>query len=182
MYQSDRLEVAIVYGRRRVGKTTLITEFCKGKRAVFYAAMESTAQENLQAFSLAIAESAGGGEVGFTYHSFADAFHAILQMAQKERIILVIDEYPYLAQAERGISSLLQNLLDHEMKASKLFLILCGSSMSFMENQVLGYQSYRRYYYLFSKAGFTEALRAREKDGQVRLIQLEEMYGDARRP
>lgn len=141
MYQSDRLEVAIVYGRRRVGKTTLITEFCKGKRTVFYAAMESTAQENLQAFSLAIAESAGGGEAGFTYHSFADAFHAILQMAQRERIILVIDEYPYLAQAERGISSLLQNLLDHEMKASKLFLILCGSSMSFMENQVLGYQS-----------------------------------------
>ena len=40
----------------------------------------------------------------------------------------------------------------------------------------------RRYYYLFSKAGFTEALRAREKDGQVRLIQLEEMYGDSHEP
>ena len=62
-------------------------------------------------------------------------------MAQKERIILVIDEYPYLANCYRGISSLLASFIDHKFLDSKLMLILCGSSLSFMENQVLGYQS-----------------------------------------
>lgn len=62
-------------------------------------------------------------------------------MAQKERIVLVIDEYPYLANCYKGISSLLASYIDHKFLNSKLMLILCGSSLSFMENQVLGYQS-----------------------------------------
>ncbi len=62
-------------------------------------------------------------------------------MAEKERIVFVIDEYPYLAKSYPSISSRLQHLIDHIWKDSKLYLILCGSSMSFMENQVLGYQS-----------------------------------------
>ena len=70
-----------------------------------------------------------------------DAFIKIAELAKTQRLIWVIDEYPYLAQAERGISSLLQNFLDHQFRETGLFLILCGSSMSFMEKQVLGYQS-----------------------------------------
>ena len=61
--------------------------------------------------------------------------------SSKERIVFVIDEYPYLAKSYPTISSRLQHLIDHTWKDSKLYLILCGSSMSFMENQVLGYQS-----------------------------------------
>ncbi len=142
MYQSARLEVAIVYGRRRVGKTTLITEFCKNKKVIFYAAQESTAEYNLTAFSSTVAEAEQGkSAAGIIYRSFADIFTRIAEISATERVILVIDEYPYLAGAEPGISSLLQNYLDHQFKNTKLFLILCGSSMSFMENQVLGYQS-----------------------------------------
>jgi len=141
MYQSDRLEVAIVYGRRRVGKTTLINEFCKEKRTVFFAAMENSAEMNLEALSGAIAAVETESEAGILYRSFADALTKIRELSARERLIFVIDEYPYLAKAEPAISSLLQNFLDHQFKESRLFLILCGSSMSFMEHQVLGYQS-----------------------------------------
>lgn len=58
-----------------------------------------------------------------------------------ERLILVIDEYPYLAQGDPSISSMIQRHIDTAWKTFKLMLILCGSSMSFMENQVLGYKS-----------------------------------------
>lgn len=75
------------------------------------------------------------------YASFSDVFKVIGHIAKTKRLIFIIDEYPYLATAERSISSLLQNMIDHEFKNTQLFIILCGSSMSFMENQVLGYQS-----------------------------------------
>ena len=141
MYESGKLEVAIVYGRRRVGKTTLITEFCKNKKTVFFAAQESNANQNLETFSNAIAEVEKNSSVSMIFRSFRDAFTRLAEIAASERLIVVIDEYPYLAGAEKSISSLLQNYLDHQFKNTKLFLILCGSSMSFMKKQVLGYQS-----------------------------------------
>lgn len=142
MYRSDKLEAAIVYGRRRVGKTTLINEFCRDKKTIFFAAQENSAEQNLETLSDAICQALSGeSAAGVKYRSFGDAFQKIAEMAKSERLVWVIDEYPYLAQADRGVSSLLQNYLDHPFKDTKLFLILCGSSMSFMENQVLGYQS-----------------------------------------
>lgn len=141
MYESSKPEVAVIYGRRRVGKTTLITEFCKDKKTIFFAAQENSADQNLEAFSKAIAETDNNSSANMTFRSFGDAFTRIAEIASRERLIVVIDEYPYLAGAEKGISSLLQNYLDHQFKSTRLFLILCGSSMSFMEKQVLGYQS-----------------------------------------
>jgi len=136
MYNSDKFESVIIYGRRRVGKTTLINEFCKGKNTIFFAALESNRQMNLEAFSNAVYANAN-----ITFKGFEDIFIHIAKIAQSERLILVIDEYPYLAESDRSVSSLLQNYIDHHFKATKLFLILCGASMSFMQNQVLGYQS-----------------------------------------
>lgn len=63
------------------------------------------------------------------------------EQSKNERLIVVIDEYPYLAMADKSISSRLQSCIDEKFKTGKIFLILCGSSMSFMEHQVLGYQS-----------------------------------------
>lgn len=142
MYESEKLEVAVIYGRRRVGKTTLINEFCKDKKTVFFAAQENSIEQNLLELSNSIAQvDKQGSAANIMYRSFADALLRLEELAKEERLVFVIDEYPYLAQADKGLSSLLQNFLDHQFKSTKLFLILCGSSMSFMENQVLGYQS-----------------------------------------
>ena len=142
MYASGKPEVAVIYGRRRVGKTTLINEFCRGKPTVFFAALENSSRVNLEALSdaIAAADQPGTG-AGLRYRTFADALKKLREMALNRRLVFVIDEYPYLAKAEPGFSSLLQNFLDHEFRETGLFLILCGSSMSFMEHQVLGYQS-----------------------------------------
>jgi len=137
MYHSKCFEFAVIYGRRRVGKTTLIREFIKDKRSIFFAASESTALENLKSLSKCI----GGSSSSPVFNDYESAFSAIFDLAKNERVVFVIDEYPYLAESYRGISSILQILIDHNKDKSKLKLILCGSSMSFMENQVLGYKS-----------------------------------------
>ncbi|MDR0469232.1 MAG: ATP-binding protein [Peptococcaceae bacterium] len=137
MHNSDRFEFAVIFGRRRVGKTTLIREFIKGKNSIFFVASESTALDNLASLSRCI----GGGHNAPVYRDYESAFASIFSKAENEQLVFVIDEYPYLAESFRGISSVLQILIDHKKEHSKLMLILCGSSMSFMENQVLGYQS-----------------------------------------
>ena len=141
MYETDQFQMAVFYGRRRVGKTTLINEFCKGKKAVYFVGIESTEKENLENFSRAVWQTMVPGMNMGGFQNFRDLFHYIARAAEQERMILVIDEYPYLAQAYPAVSSVLQACIDQYMKNGKLFIILCGSSMSFMEHQVLGYKS-----------------------------------------
>ena len=141
-YRKERFECIVVYGRRRVGKTALINEFSKGKTTVFFSALNASAQENLEALSKAIYEKNNPGAMTAPiYASYDAAFAEITRMSENNRLVFVIDEYPYLAKADKSISSRLQHLIDHTWKDGKLFLILCGSSMSFMEYQVLGYES-----------------------------------------
>jgi len=137
MYKNANFEFAVIYGRRRVGKTTLIREFIQKKKAIFFAANESSAEDNLRHLSKCI----GGKTTSPVFNNFDSALSAVFELAQNERIIFVIDEFPYLAESFRGVSSLLQILIDHNKDKTKLMLILCGSSMSFMENQVLGHKS-----------------------------------------
>jgi AAA+ ATPase superfamily predicted ATPase len=137
MYSSEKFEFAVIYGRRRVGKTTLIREFTKDKKSIFYTASESTASDNLVSLSRCI----GGKNSSPVYSDYESALSSIFESAEKEKLVFVIDEFPYIAESYHGISSQLQILIDRNKDNSKLMLILCGSSMSFMENQVLGYKS-----------------------------------------
>ncbi len=142
-YASGGFECIIVYGRRRVGKTALIRRFCEGKPTIYFSALlEETEKENLKTLSRAIGAYKNGDVLTSPeYRNFDDAFAEITRLAMKEKLIFVIDEYPYLAKAAPTISSRLQHLIDHVWSETSLYLILCGSSMSFMENQVLGYES-----------------------------------------
>ncbi len=141
-YAKGKFECVVIYGRRRVGKTALINEFCKDKPTIYFSALSASAQENLDALSQAIYmyQNPQGGAAP-SYRTYADALDAITDLSKQERLVFVIDEYPYLARAEHSISSRLQHMIDHLWQQGQLYLILCGSSMSFMEHQVLGYES-----------------------------------------
>ena len=141
-YEKGQFECVVIYGRRRVGKTALINEFCKGKPTVYFSALNASSQENLEALSKAIYCCKNPDSSSFpTYRSYEDALDEITTMSAHKRMVFVIDEYPYLAKAEKSFSSRLQHIIDHRWQDGELYLILCGSSMSFMEYQVLGYES-----------------------------------------
>ena len=140
-HKDGSFHFAVFYGRRRVGKTTLINKFRENKKAIYFAAAETTAKENLELLSVQILSVLTPEAPINSFNSFNSAFEHCFKAAEKERLIFVIDEYPYLAESDKAVSSLLQALIDKYHKDSRLFLILCGSSMSFMENQVLGYKS-----------------------------------------
>jgi len=142
LYGVEGFQMAVLYGRRRVGKTSLMAEFCKDKKHIFYVAIEQNDKAALRSFSEKIFDQfPEASAYADTFGSWELAFRYIAERARTERVILAIDEYPYLASGNPAISSILQRSIDTEMQDSQLFLMLCGSSMSFMENQVLGYKS-----------------------------------------
>lgn len=140
-YENGKFALSVIYGRRRVGKTYLIQEFIKEKEGYYFVATESNELINLSLISKAIYKACGNLEGLPDFSNFESALRYLFQYSLDKRIIFVIDEFPYLAESAPYISSLIQNLIDEYREKSKLFLILCGSSMSFMEEQVLGYKS-----------------------------------------
>jgi len=141
LYKSNKFEFAVIYGRRRVGKTALINEFIGDKKAIYFMGVESNAKQNLENFSKSIMEFASGIETESSFLSFQAALEYVFKLAENERIILAIDEYPYVARSSKSLASTLQLLIDKYKDNSKLMLILCGSSMSYMEDHVLAYKA-----------------------------------------
>lgn len=142
LYSSGKFELAVIYGRRRVGKTALINEFLRGKQGISFTGLETSSQENLEHFSRAVL----AGQLGLegdapVFPSFLTALNYVHEASLTKRTVLVIDEYPYLAESYPAFSSLLQQTIDQKLVNGKLMLILCGSAMSFMEHQVLGHKS-----------------------------------------
>ena len=142
-YNSGKYECAVIWGRRRVGKTELINEFIKGKKHIYFTAAEGTEKKNLEILSKSIFSGLEGGMRVNTpiFKDFAACLDYIFEYAKNEKLVFVIDEYPYLADCEKSISSILQQYIDHHFQRINFMLILCGSSMSFMENQVMGHKS-----------------------------------------
>lgn len=141
-YENGKFEFAVIYGRRRVGKTTLINEFVEDKEVIFYTGIEGNQKENLEGLSKSIYSfSQDFAGTSSSFASFQEALETAFKIAEKRRIVFVIDEFPYIVGSYKALSSILQILIDRNKNTSKMFLILCGSSLSFMENQVLGYKS-----------------------------------------
>ena len=141
LYNTDKFEFAVIYGRRRVGKTALINKFSEDKETIFFTGVETNAKQNLENFSRSIMEYNIGMAVDSSFSSFQSALEYVFELAKAKRIVLVIDEYPYVARASKSLASTLQLLIDKYKDNSKLFLILCGSSMSYMEDHVLAYKA-----------------------------------------
>ena len=141
LYESNKFEFAVIYGRRRVGKTALINHFIDNKEAIYFMGVESNEKQNLENFSKSIIEYSSGIEAETSFLSFQSALEYVFKLAEKKRFILAIDEYPYVARSSKSLASTLQLLIDKYKDTSKLMLILCGSSMSYMEDEVLAYKS-----------------------------------------
>ena len=142
LYNKKGFQFIVVYGRRRVGKTALIAEFVKDKDHVFYISIERNDKAALDSFSASIFERfPPPAYMPDSFTSWDSAFEYIATQAGEKRIIIAIDEYPYLVSGNPSVSSVLQKHIDTRFKQTNIYLILCGSSMSFMQNQVLGYKS-----------------------------------------
>jgi len=139
-YASDIFEFAVLYGRRRIGKTSLVSEFCKDKRTIFFASEMGSEAMALAKLSQSVS-SLSKSKVSLSFASFGDILTYIADLATEERLVFVIDEFPYFAQSLPSAMSTLQHAIDHVLKPTKLMVILLGSSVHFMQQDVLGLQS-----------------------------------------
>lgn len=138
-YSKDKYSLTVIYGRRRVGKTSLIKEFIRDKKYIYFLATDTSEEINLRNLSVAVGMCFN--MEGINFSDFESCFKFISLQSDKEKIVFVIDEFSYLAESVKGISSILQRSLDEYFREINISIILCGSSMSFMEKQVLGARS-----------------------------------------
>lgn len=103
--------------------------------------VESNEKQNLENLSKSIIEFSSGIQAETSFSSYQAALEYVFKLAENERVILAIDEYPYVARSSKSLASTLQMLIDKYKDNSKLMLILCGSSMSYMEDHVLAYKA-----------------------------------------
>ncbi|MCD6321980.1 MAG: ATP-binding protein [Clostridiales bacterium] len=138
-YNRSGLDIIAVYGRRRVGKTELLKTFIKGKKSLFYAAEETTPLLNLtkisELYGLLIEKSIG------RLDSWEILFEYLKKESSDERLIIVMDEFPYLHTHSNGFLSKFQHIIDHQLKGANILLVLCGSSITFMEDEVFSHKS-----------------------------------------
>lgn len=134
-------ELFVLYGRRRVGKTELLQQFCEGRRAVYFQAAQLREKDNLKAYRIALADGLEENIAAIDFPDWETALQFTCERAGDQRLVIVIDEFPYLCEANKGLPSVLQRFWDKEGKRSNLMLVLCGSQVSFMEDQVLSEKS-----------------------------------------
>jgi uncharacterized protein len=140
LYESNKFEYLVLYGRRRIGKTSLLKEFSKNHPVIFYSAQAKNDSLNLSDFSKALQMHFSGTYFG-VFSDWEAAINYLTSQLSDKRTTLIIDEFPFIAEENQTIKSILQHAIDHDWKEKNLLLILCGSSVSFMENEVMGAKS-----------------------------------------
>ena len=143
-YNRSEASFVVIYGRRRVGKTTLINHFCKDKKAIYFLATEESETENRNAFKKLIGEQL---HFDLLLHASVDKWEPVFDVVTNaasnsdKRIVLVLDEFQYLGKANPAFPSILMNIWDTKLKDKNIMLILCGSLINMMTSQVLSYDS-----------------------------------------
>ncbi len=140
-YQQDKFNMIVVYGRRRVGKTTLLKAFCEKKKHIYYLCTSDSLQSNINKLKQEFYELSGDETFLAISGNLYDLLKYLVKVVVDQKIVLAIDEFPYLLETDRSVASVLQKVVDEVLVNSRLFLILSGSSIGMMENDVLGYSS-----------------------------------------
>ena len=131
-----RPSLLVIYGRRRVGKSTLILESLHEQRFVYYQASRVTDDDNLNLFKQNLETGLGADPILASLTDWSGIFAYLATLASKQAgLSVVLDEFPYLCEANSALPSLLQAAWDRIRVANPHFnLILCGSSIGFMED------------------------------------------------
>ena len=127
MFQTDGQMISLIYGRRRIGKSELIKQVLKETeiKSIYYECKQTTEQNNVDSLAELISELFEFPKPAFENMEVLLQF--LFQKAEKEQLILVLDEYPYLRENSKGLDSILQSVIDHYKDTSNMKLIVCGS-------------------------------------------------------
>ena len=141
-YSRDGSSFVVLYGRRRVGKTTLISKFIKNKNALFFLASEEAESQNRAAFKEKVSEFIGDEMLkNVEVKTWDVLFKMIIEHNFDEKPVIVIDEFQYLGKSNPSFPSVFQRIWEEILKDKQVMVILCGSLISMMESQTLAYES-----------------------------------------
>lgn len=141
-YATDQSSLVIVYGRRRVGKTALITEFLKRHPdSLYFLATEESEMQNLNYFKAQVAEFTGNKLLKTAAVDWFTVFKTLIDYKTETKKIIVLDEFQYIGQSNAAFPSVMQKVWDTLIKEANVMLILCGSLVSLMKLQTLDYSS-----------------------------------------
>ena len=141
-YNRDGSALVVLYGRRRVGKTTLISEFIKDKNALFFLASEEAEAQNRNAFKEKVAEFIDSDLLrSADIKSWDVLFKSVMDTPFESKPVIVLDEFQYLGKANHAFPSVFQRIWEEILKDKSVMVILCGSLISMMESQTLAYGS-----------------------------------------
>lgn len=139
-FSSDTHDLVVIYGRRRVGKTALITEFCADRAHIYYLASQEAESRQREKFVERIADYREDRPPAID--DWEDALAYLGETLREESpLIVAIDEFPYLVETNESLPSYLQGFVDADLPETESMLILCGSSVGTMESEVLGHES-----------------------------------------
>ena len=138
-YNSKNGQLVVLYGRRRVGKTETLREFCRNKPHVFYSCREISDKLQLRSFSEKLLnEKIPAASYIKEFADWEAALRCITDLPYGDnKKLLIIDEFPYMCRNNESIPSILQNLWDEVFKDENVMIVLCGSAMSFIEKELL---------------------------------------------
>lgn len=132
----------VIYGRRRVGKTTLIKEFLKKKTAFYFLATEELESQSMKRLAGVVARMTKNSLLQkAVFTDWLDLFQVIADYEPDKKKVLVIDEFPYLVKTNPAFPSILQNAWDEILNDSNVMLILSGSLIGMMQKHALSYDS-----------------------------------------
>ncbi|MDR2051988.1 MAG: ATP-binding protein [Treponema sp.] len=145
-WKREKASFVVVYGRRRIGKTALVSHFLSKRQGLYFLATEESEAQNRTAFRELAAEFSGNELLASSNTAdwdlvFKALFEPVPGKNKHERLVIVIDEFQYLAKANPAFPSILQKVWDSFLSGKNVMLILCGSSVSMMESSVLSYNS-----------------------------------------
>jgi len=146
-YKKKESSLVILYGRRRIGKTSLIKEFGKNKDIIYFLATEESESQNMMALKNLIAENLKNNLLSVIQSiNWEMLFKTVADETIGNKKVIVIDEFQYLGKINPAFPSIFQKIWDETLKDRNIMVILCGSLINMMETQTLNYNSplYRR--------------------------------------